>query len=85
MAKKKKKAQKRSASKASIQTKQEIAEEILALSSIFSEEFCLHDDAIGFRLSVVPHPGSSKDNYTFVDLHIRCTLAWSQCDTRVLL
>ena len=85
MAKKKKKAQKRSASKASIQTKQEIAEEILALSTIFSEEFCLHDDAIGFRLSVVPHPGSSKDNYTFVDLHIRCTLAWSQCDTRVLL
>lgn len=69
--KKKKKAHRKAINNVSIQTKQEIAEEILALSSIFSEEFQLDEDGVGFCLSVVPHPGSSEDNYTSACLHIR--------------
>lgn len=69
--KKKKKAQKKACNKTPVQIKQEIAEEILALSSIFADEFLLHPDGVGFRLSVVPHPGSSSENYTSVHLDIR--------------
>lgn len=51
-------------------TRQEIAEEILALAAIYDSAFKLHEDQLGFSLRVVPYT-SEQDNYTSVELNIR--------------
>jgi hypothetical protein len=73
MPKAKKKKRKGGAARSSIDetTRQEIAEEILALEAIYASDFTLHQDGLGFALRVVPYT-SEQDNYTAVELNVRC-------------
>lgn len=52
--------------------KETVAEELVAISAIFPDEFSLHEDGIGFQLLCVPHPGNHISNHCSVELHIRC-------------
>jgi hypothetical protein len=51
--------------------KQAVAEEILAIQSIFPDEFSLHEDGIGFQLLCLPHPSHHIPNWCSVELNIR--------------
>lgn len=88
MPKAKKKKRKGAAARSAIDdiTRQEIAEEILALEAIYASDFTLHQDGLGFALRVVPYT-SEQDNYTAVELNVRygrlgyhpttCSLLWA--------
>jgi hypothetical protein len=72
MPKGKKKKRKAGGTKSAIDdiTRQEIAEEILALEAIYASDFTLHQDGLGFALRVVPYT-SEQDNFTAVELNVR--------------
>jgi hypothetical protein len=72
MPKGKKKKRKAGATRSAIDeiTRQEIAEEILALEAIYASDFTLHHDGLGFALRVVPYT-SEQDNFTAVELNVR--------------
>lgn len=66
MAKKKKK---KSSKRREMQ--QEAKEELEVLAAIFGDHFTLDEDAHGFSLQVVPHPGRTEPNYVSVQLSAR--------------
>ena len=51
--------------------KEAAADELVALKAIFEEELVLHDNAQGFTLRVVPHPGAAQVNYVSVELEVK--------------
>ena len=63
---KKKKSKARTATDA-----QEAKDELLALESIFAEDFSRHSDGHGFSIAVLPHPGDAEVNFVSVDLEVR--------------
>ena len=67
--KKKKKGQRRRAIKDLSQ--EEAREELLALQYIFGEDLVVHEDRLGFTLSIVPHPGEAQANHVAVTLVAR--------------
>jgi hypothetical protein len=60
--------------------KHEVAEEILALQAIYADDFRLHEDGVGFAVTVVPHPGALETNYVSLELHVR----WARAPAAVL-
>ena len=66
MAKKKKKK-----SLKSREMQQEAKEELEVLTAIFGDQFTLDEDARGFALQIVPHPGRTDPNYVSVPLAAR--------------
>lgn len=50
---------------------EEAKEELLVLAAIFGDQFTLDEDAHGFSLHVVPHPGRTEPNYVSVHLTAR--------------
>ena len=50
---------------------EEANEEMLALQSIYDEEFCPTDIGNGFTITIVPHPGDVASNRCSIDLEIR--------------
>lgn len=63
---------KKKRSKARLQAENEAAkDELLALGSIFADDFRAHEDGHGFSLSVVPHPGEAAASFIAVELDIR--------------
>lgn len=53
---------------------QEANDELLALESIFAQEFSRHADGHGFSLTVLPHPGDAEINFISVDLEVRYSI-----------
>ena len=49
----------------------DIEEELLALESIYAEEFEVDPDRKGFTCMIVPHPGDMEENYASAELHVR--------------
>lgn len=49
----------------------EIEEELMALESIYAEEFEADTDRRGFTCMIVPHPGDVEENFTSAELHVR--------------
>ena len=45
---------------------EEAKEELEVLAAIFGDHFSLDEDAHGFTLQVVPHPGRTEPNYVSV-------------------
>ena len=68
MAKKKKK---KSSKRREMQ--EEAKEELEVLAAIFGDQFTLSEDAHGFSLQVVPHPGRTEPNYVSVQISARCS------------
>lgn len=66
MAKKKKK---KSVKRREMQ--EEAKEELEVLAAIFGDQFSLDEDAHGYSLHIVPHPGRTEPNYVSVQLTIR--------------
>ena len=52
-------------------TNPDVEEEILALESIYAEEFAVDHDRQGFTCRIVPHPGDMEENFTSAELHVR--------------
>lgn len=50
---------------------QEAKEELDVLAAIFGDQFIIDEDARGFVLRVVPHPGRTEPNYVSVQLGVR--------------
>ena len=50
---------------------EEAKEELEVLAAIFGDHFVLDEDAHGFTLQVVPHPGRTEPNYVSVQLAAR--------------
>lgn len=65
---KKKKAKRRKADGA-----EEAKDEILALESIFGQDFQLHGDGHGFSMVVLPHAGEEEETFVSVELDVRCS------------
>lgn len=66
MAKKKKK---KSVKRREMQ--EEAKEELEVLAAIFGDHFTLDEDAHGYSLHIVPHPGRTEPNYVSVQMTIR--------------
>ena len=66
MAKKKKK---KSVKRREMQ--EEAKEELEVLAAIFGDQFTLDEDAHGFNLQIVPHPGRTEPNYVSVHMTVR--------------
>ena len=49
----------------------EAKEELDVLAAIFGDQFALDEDARGFVLHVVPHPGRTEPNHVSVHLAVR--------------
>lgn len=56
---------------------EEAKEELGVLAAIFGDQFTLDEDARGFVLHIVPHPGRTEPNYVFVQLTVRLPAAYS--------
>lgn len=50
---------------------EEAKEELDVLAAIFGDQFSLDEDARGFLLHVVPHPGRTEPNYVSIQLAVR--------------
>lgn len=66
MAKKKKKK-----SLKSREIQEEAKEELEVLAAIFGDHFGLDEDARGFSLQLVPHPGRTEPNHVSAQLAVR--------------
>lgn len=74
MAKKKKK---KSVKRREMQ--EEAKEELEVLAAIFGDQFALDEDANGYSLHIVPHPGRTEPNYVSVQLTIRYVVHYPCC------
>ena len=77
MAKKKKK---KSVKRREMQ--EEAKEELEVLAAIFGDHFTLDEDAHGYSLHIVPHPGRTEPNYVSVQLTIRYVVDHSYCKSQ---
>ena len=50
---------------------EEAKEELEVLEAIFGDQFSLDEDAHGFKMQLVPHPGRTEPNYVSVQLSVR--------------
>ena len=50
---------------------EEAKEELEVLAAIFGDQFTLDEDAHGFGLHIVPHPGRTEPNYVSVHMTAR--------------
>lgn len=63
---------------------EEAKDEMLALQSIYDNDFSPSDDEWGFTITIVPHPGEAASNHCSVDMEVRfkpfqlpCNYSWS--------
>lgn len=65
------KKKKKKSSKRQLALTDEATEELDVLAAIFGDHFKLDEDARGFVLHIVPHPGRTDPNYVSVHLAVR--------------
>ena len=51
---------------------EEAMDEMLALQSIYEQEFTPAEHGNGFNILIVPHPGDSDLNKCSIEMEIRC-------------